>query len=51
MDDYINQFTKLLQDLEYHKPTNIEEKEKGIINLTFIVSLDKGWEVFQQAKG
>src|SRR6266496_2077909 len=51
MDDHINQFTRLLQDLEYHKPANAKAKGKGIINLTFVASLGKGWEVFQQAKG
>ena len=51
MNDHINQFTKLLQDLEYNKPPNALGKNKGIINLTFISSLYKDWETFQQAKG
>ena len=41
MNDHINQFTKLLQDLEYHKPENASAKDKKIINLIFIDSLDK----------
>ena len=51
MNDHINRFTKLLQDVEYNKPPNVPPKDPGIVNLTFIASLGKDWETFQQAKG
>ena len=51
MNDHINQFTKNLQDVEYHKPTNATSKDKGTVNLAFVASLGDDWSVFQQAKG
>ena len=50
MNDHINQFTKNLQDVEYHKPPNATSKDKGTINLAFIASLGDDWSVFQQAR-
>src|SRR5436190_1063430 len=51
MHDHINQFTKNLQDVEYHKPPNATSKDKGTINLAFVASLGEDWSLFQQARG
>src|SRR5579859_6445983 len=51
MNGHIDQFTKLLQDLEYHKPPDSTPKDKDTVNLTFLGSLGAEWETFWQAKG
>ena len=53
MDDHINQFTKLRQKLEYHKPPNAQANTDGMANLAFLSSLSglKEWSLFGLAKG
>ena len=51
MDDHINQFTRLRQEVDYHKPPNARSEIDGMANLTFLKSLGDGWRIFQLAKG
>ena len=51
MDDHINQFSRLHQEVDYHKPPNARSKIDGMANLTFLKSLGDGWRIFQLAKG
>src|SRR5437667_11306389 len=53
MDDHINQFTKLRQKVEYHKPPNAQANTDGMANLAFLSSLSglKEWSLFGLAKG
>ena len=51
MDDHINQFTRLRQEVDYHKPPNARSEIDGMANLTLLKSLGDGWRIFQLAKG
>ena len=51
MDDHINRFTRLRQEVDYHKPLNAQSQTDGMANLTFLKSLGDGWRIFQLAKG
>ena len=51
MDDHIDHFNKLLQEIEYNKPPNAPEKDPGEVNLIFLTSLGEKWKSFLHAKG
>ena len=53
MEDHINQFTKLHQKAEYHRPPNAEDNRDGNTNLVFLTSLSnlKECSIFGLAKG
>src|SRR5216117_1432892 len=53
MEDHINQFTKLHQKAEYHKPPNAQAETDRNVNLVFLLSLSdlKEWLLFGLAKG
>jgi len=51
MNDHIDHFIKLLQEVEYHKPSGLLEMQKATVNLAFLSSLNgDDWETFQMAK-
>ena len=53
MEDHINQFTKLRQKAEYHKPPDAQAETDRNANLVFLSSLSdlKEWVLFGLAKG
>ena len=51
MNDHINRFNKLLQEVEYNKPSEIPKQDPAAINLQFLASLGSDWEVWGMAKG
>ena len=51
MNDHINKFNNLLQMVKYNRPKGIPESTKASINLYFLQSLGKDWEVWGLAKG
>jgi len=46
MEDYINKFTGLIQEIDLHRPKEIPEMSIAQINLTFIRSLGEKYETF-----
>src|SRR5439155_14314344 len=46
MDDYINKFTGLVQEIDLYRPTEIPEMSTAQINLTFIRSLGEKYGTF-----
>ena len=51
MDAHITRFNHLLQEAEYNKPTSIPPMKPEAVNLQFLQSLGKDWEIFAIAKG
>ena len=50
MNAHITHFNQLLQEIEYNKPVTIPTLRQEIINLQFMLSLDKTWEIFSLIK-
>ena len=50
MQEYINEFTSLQQEVDYHR-SNISPLTNDEINLTFLKSLGDDWQIFQQSIG
>jgi hypothetical protein len=50
MQDHINEFTRLQQEVDYHRGT-IPALSSVQINLTFLRSLGRSWASFQQSMG
>src|SRR5216117_232572 len=46
MEDYINKFTCLIQEIDLHRPKEIPEMSIAQVNLTFIRSLGEKYETF-----
>jgi transposase InsO family protein len=51
IDEHINRFNQLLQDVEYNRPPTIAELRPPSVNLQFMMSLGDGWDTFMMAKG
>ena len=51
IDEHINRFNQLLQDVEYNRPSTIPELRSESVNLQFMMSLGDGWDTFMMAKG
>ena len=51
MNDHINKFNTLLQEVEYNTPSEILPMKKESINLYFLQSLGQDWEIWGMAKG
>jgi len=51
MNEHIDKFNMLLQQVNYDKPPEIPELSPAAINLSFLQSLGKDWEVWGVAKG
>jgi len=51
MEDHINRFEKLLQDVEYTKPPTFQPRDRGEVNMAFMSTLGENWKTFLQAKG
>jgi hypothetical protein len=45
IEEHINQFNKLLHEVEYNKPNGISKYTDATINLQFVASLGSDWEV------
>ena len=50
INEHINRFNQLLQEIEYNRPFIIAALQSESINLQFMSSLDDGWEIFFLAK-
>ena len=48
---HVNEFTRLLADTQYHAPPGTPKMTDPQINLAFLRSLGKDFEIFQQAMG
>ena len=51
MKDHINQFEKLREARDFHAPAEIPPLSLPQVNLTFLTSLGKSWNLFHQALG
>lgn len=51
MEAHISSFSKYLQEVECSKPSGIAPLTQKAINLKFLTSLSRNWEVFGMAKG
>jgi hypothetical protein len=49
MEDHINKFSSLQQEVDYHRPASIPPMTTVQINITFIRTLGEAWFTFQQA--
>jgi hypothetical protein len=49
MEDHINKFSSLQQEVDYHRPASIPPMTTAQINITFIRTLGEAWFTFQQA--
>ena len=51
VNEHINRFNQLLQEVEYNRPSIIVALQSESINLQFMTSLGDSWETFFLAKG
>jgi hypothetical protein len=51
INDHINIFTKLHTDVKYHAPPDTKPMSNAQINLAFLCSFGRKFEMFQQAMG
>jgi hypothetical protein len=51
MNEHINKFNSLLQAVNYNRPPEVPELGLASINLSFLQSLGRDWEIWGMAKG